>query len=124
MAYGPLSGGRAERAAGQKGVHNATVQRVAAAAGRTPAQILLRWATQRGVAVLPKSSRAAGIEENARASGFELTDAMMAQLDALETGEPSYWDPRCVDEGLSLDPFNVFLDKERLRAALGEGWGL
>ena len=118
MAYGPLSGGHAEQEAKQKGVHNATVRKVAAAAGRTPAQVVLRWATQRGVAVLPKSHRVAGVEENAAAHGFDLSDELMAQLDALETGEPLYWDPRCVDQ---LDHFNIFLDKQRLQAALGGG---
>ena len=116
MAYGPFSGGHTERSAGQKGVHNRVVQDVAASAARTPAQVVLRWATQRGVAVLPKSRRVAGIEENSRAKGFDLTDAQLARLDGLETGEPSYWDPQCVDQ---LDHFNIFLDKEKLRAALG-----
>ena len=60
----------------------------------------------------------AGVEENAAAHGFDLSDELMAQLDALETGEPLYWDPRCVDQ---LDHFNIFLDKQRLQAALGGG---
>ena len=115
MAYGPLSGGHAERKAGQKGVHNEVVREIALEAGRSAAQVVLRWATQRGVAVLPKSHRTAGIEENA-ALDFRLSDSQMRRLDSLETGNPVYWDPRCVDQ---LDHFNIFLDKDKLRKALG-----
>ena len=116
QAYGPLSGGAAERAAGLRGGDNPTVKAVAASAGRTPAQVLLRWATQRGVAVLPKSRRRAGVEENAQAEGFDLSDGQMAALDALDTGSPSYWHAACVE---SLDTFNVFLDRERLQQEMG-----
>ena len=105
MAYGPLSGGQAERRQGQKGVHNRVVLEVASSCGKTPSQVLLRWATQRGVAVLPKSHREAGIRENANARGFRLSDAAMARLESLETGQPTYWDPNCVD---SLDHFVRF----------------
>ena len=111
QAYGPLSGGAAERAAGLRGVDNATVRAVARNAGRTPAQVLLRWAMHKGVCVLPKSRRIEGIEENARAGGFELSEAAMRALDSLDTGKPSYWDSACVE---TLDHFNVFLDKERV----------
>ena len=97
QAYGPLSGGAAERAAGKRGVDNPVVRSIAASVGRTPAQVLLRWAIQKGVAVLPKSTRRAGVEENAAAVGFELGEAMMRTLDGLDTGKPSYWDPSCVD---------------------------
>jgi diketogulonate reductase-like aldo/keto reductase len=54
---------------------------------RTPAQILLRWAVQRAIPVIPKSSRRERIEENAQIFDFELSDADMQALDALdETG--------------------------------------
>ena len=46
----------------------------------------------------------------------ELSAELMARLDGLETGEPSYWSAEGVE---SLDGFNVFLDKERLRRELG-----
>jgi diketogulonate reductase-like aldo/keto reductase len=54
---------------------------------RTPAQVLLRWAVQRGVPVIPKSTKRERIEENAQIFGFTLSDADMQALDALdETG--------------------------------------
>jgi diketogulonate reductase-like aldo/keto reductase len=55
---------------------------------RTPAQVLLRWAVQRGIPVIPKSTRRERIEENARIFDLTLSEADMPALDALdETGE-------------------------------------
>lgn len=61
---------------------------VAAAAKRaskTPAAVLLRWALQKGFAVIPKSSSKARIDANGDL-GFALTGAEMAALDALDLG--------------------------------------
>jgi diketogulonate reductase-like aldo/keto reductase len=60
---------------------------------RSPAQVLLRWGIQRGFVVLPKSVRAERILENAALFDFELDEAAMARLDALEEGLVTGWDP-------------------------------
>lgn len=54
-------------------------------AGATPAQVLLRWALQRGAAVVPKTASEARMEENARCvtGGFHLSDDEIAAIDAL-----------------------------------------
>jgi diketogulonate reductase-like aldo/keto reductase len=68
-------------------LRDATVNRIAQRTARTPAQVLLRWCVQHGVPVIPKSTRRARIEENARIFDFSLSDDDMAELDALdETG--------------------------------------
>jgi diketogulonate reductase-like aldo/keto reductase len=70
---------------------------VAAVAGRvrrSPAQVLLRWGIQHGLIVLPKSTRAERIRENAALFDFELSAADMSELDALEEGLVTGWDPR------------------------------
>ena len=63
---------------------NPVVTEVARRAGRTPAQVLLRWCLQHGVPVIPKSTHRERIEENARIFDFALSDQDMAALDALD----------------------------------------
>ena len=119
QAYGPLAAGASGRRAGgsKRGVDDAAVRSIALRTHRTPAQVVLGWAVQRGISVLPKSSRASGIEENAHTAMLPPLDAeAMALLDALDEDEPVYWDPRCVDQ---LDQYNIYLDRERLQRELG-----
>jgi diketogulonate reductase-like aldo/keto reductase len=61
-----------------------TVKRVAQRAGRTPAQVLLRWCLQREVLVIPKSVHRERIRENAQIFDFTLSQADLAELDALD----------------------------------------
>jgi 2,5-diketo-D-gluconate reductase A len=74
-AYSPLGTGRY--------VSNDIVRRVAVHAGRTPAQVLLRWGLQRNVVVLAKSTHRERIEENARIFDFGLDDEDMATLETV-----------------------------------------
>ena len=79
-AYSPLGSGDA-------GVlSDPTVVALAAARGRTAAQVLVRWHVQRGGVVLPKSVTPARIASNLEVFDFELSDAEMASLNALECG--------------------------------------
>jgi diketogulonate reductase-like aldo/keto reductase len=66
-------------------LNDATVRRVAERAGRTPAQVLLRWCLQRDVLVIPKSVHRERIAENARIFDFELSSSDLADLDGLDT---------------------------------------
>ena len=78
-AYSPLGTGRH--------LSNETVNRIAQRAGRTPAQVLLRWCLQHDLPVITKSTHRERIEENAQIFEFTLSDKDMAELDALdETG--------------------------------------
>jgi diketogulonate reductase-like aldo/keto reductase len=52
--------------------------------GRTPAQIVLRWDIQRGVAVVPKSVHRERIVSNAQIFDFALTEEDMARIQALD----------------------------------------
>jgi diketogulonate reductase-like aldo/keto reductase len=45
---------------------------------------MLRWAIQHGAVVIPKSSQKERIHSNARLFDFELADADMKTLDALD----------------------------------------
>jgi 2,5-diketo-D-gluconate reductase A len=75
-AYSPLERGQ--------GIHDPTIAAVAERLGRTPAQVMLRWAIQRQAVVIPKSSRKERIRSNAELFDFELADSDMRNLDALD----------------------------------------
>ncbi|MFG2484370.1 aldo/keto reductase [Streptomyces virginiae] len=62
------------------------VAAIAAAYGRSAAQVVLRWHLQHGNIVIPKSVTPARIRENLDVFGFELSAADMAALDALGAG--------------------------------------
>lgn len=59
------------------------VQRIADNQAVTPAQLLLRWSLQRGVAPLPKANQAGHQEENLGVFDFEIDPDSMAKLDGL-----------------------------------------
>jgi diketogulonate reductase-like aldo/keto reductase len=65
-------------------LHDPVLVAIARAHGRTAAQIVLRWEIQRGIVTIPKSARRERIAENAALFDFTLTDAEMAQIDALD----------------------------------------
>ena len=75
-AYSPLGTGR--------NLSNETVNRVARRAGRTPAQVLLRWCLQHDIPVISKSTHRERIHQNAQIFDFALPDEDMAELDALD----------------------------------------
>ena len=56
--------------------------------GKTLAQILLRFLTQKGIAVIPRSSKTEHIRENFDLFDFTLTADEMAQLSALDQKDP------------------------------------
>lgn len=59
---------------------------IAAAHGRTPGQILLRWAVQRGTVTIPKTQTVEHLRENFAVFDFELSNDEMARIDALDRG--------------------------------------
>ncbi|ECI4594736.1 aldo/keto reductase [Salmonella enterica subsp. salamae] len=79
-AWAPLGGGR------HKPYENERLQRIADAHQKTIAQVVLRWNVQRGVTVIPKSTRQERIEENFAIWDFSLTDNEMAQINELDLG--------------------------------------
>ena len=84
-AYSPLTHGRR--------LDHPVVTDVARRVGRSVAQVLLRWGLQHGLVVLPKSTKPARIAENGALFDFTLDDRAMNELDALEEGLVTGWDP-------------------------------
>lgn len=62
--------------------------------GKSVGQIVLRWLTQRGVAVLAKTVRRERMEENLDIAGFDLDEGDMAAIATLETGTSSFFSHR------------------------------
>lgn len=79
-AWGPLGQGKYDL------LTLPEVTRPAAAHGKSPAQVVLRWHLQHGNIVFPKSSNRERIAENFAVTDFSLTDAEMAGIDSLERG--------------------------------------
>jgi len=59
---------------------------IADAHGKTAAQVMLRWHVQQGRSAIPKSVRPERIAENFDVFDFELSDAELMAIDALDTG--------------------------------------
>jgi diketogulonate reductase-like aldo/keto reductase len=60
---------------------------------KSPAQILIRWALQHGVAVIPKSANRERIFENANVFDFEISAEDMRLLDSFNEELRTCWDP-------------------------------
>ena len=58
--------------------------------GKTSAQIILRWHTQMGFAVIPGSKNVNHIKDNLNILDFTLTDEEMAEIAKLDKGERYY----------------------------------
>ena len=63
------------------------VQKLADKHQKTPAQIVLRWDLQHQVVTIPKSVHANRLAENTQIFDFELSEADMNTLDALDEGK-------------------------------------
>jgi 2,5-diketo-D-gluconate reductase A len=78
-AWAPIARGKVD--------DDAVIAEIAGRVGRTPAQVTLRWHIQRGDVVFPKSVTRSRIEENFAIFDFELEDADMTAISALDRGE-------------------------------------
>lgn len=59
----------------------------------TPAQLMVRWSLQHGYVPLPKSVTKSRIAENGDVNGFEIDEADMKTMDALDEYLCTDWDP-------------------------------
>lgn len=77
-AYSPLARARH--------MQNEVISAIAAAHGKSPAQIMLRWAIQHGTVPIPKSSNPARIKSNLEVFDFELSNSEMEKINNLSSG--------------------------------------
>ncbi|KAH8593955.1 D-xylose reductase xyrA [Bisporella sp. PMI_857] len=79
------------------------IQKVAKAHGRSAGQVLLRWATQRNIAVIPKSNNKARLQQNLEVNDFSLSTEELAEITSLDKGL------RFNDPGFYLEkPIRIF----------------
>jgi 2,5-diketo-D-gluconate reductase A len=71
---------------------NPVLAGIAAAHGKTIAQVVLRWLAQRNVVIIPKSVTPSRMKENFESQDFDLTDAEIALINALDTGASQFFD--------------------------------
>jgi diketogulonate reductase-like aldo/keto reductase len=85
-AYSPLT--RGEK------LKDPRLAKIGGSVKKSPAQVMLRWGVESGLVVLPKSANPGRIAENAGVFDFELDAEAMKELDAMEEGLATGWDPR------------------------------
>jgi 2,5-diketo-D-gluconate reductase A len=78
-AYSPIAQGEVLR--------DPAIDRIAREAGKTPAQVVLRWHVQRGDIIFPKSRTESRVRENFEIFDFALDEAAMATITGLDKGE-------------------------------------
>jgi 2,5-diketo-D-gluconate reductase A len=60
---------------------------IAAKHGKTPAQVVIRWHLDSGLIAIPKTVRPERLSENIGALGFQLDDADMRRIDAMDSSD-------------------------------------
>jgi 2,5-diketo-D-gluconate reductase A len=74
--------------------HNEVLTAIGARYGKSVGQVVLRWLVQRGIAALAKSVRKERMAENLAVFDFQLDEADMASITALDTNTSSFFSHR------------------------------
>ena len=86
MSWGPLAEGR------NNFFTNPVLEAIGKKYGKSVAQVALRWLTQRGVIIIPKSVHVERMEQNLNILDFTLSDEDMAEIARLDTGKSLFFD--------------------------------
>ena len=86
MSWGPFAEGK------NNYFHNETLKEIGAKYGKSVAQIALRFLTQEGIVVIPKSTHKNRMEENFNIFDFELSEDDLNKIRALDTGKSLFCD--------------------------------
>lgn len=86
MAWAPLAEGR------NNFFTNPVLEAIGKKYGKSVAQVALRWLTQRGVIIIPKSTHIERMEQNLDILDFTLSDEDMSAISELDTGKSLFFD--------------------------------
>ena len=86
MSWGPLAEGR------NNFFTNPVLEAIGKKYGKSVTQVALRWLTQRGVIIIPKSVHVERMEQNLNILDFTLNDEDMAEIARLDTGKSLFFD--------------------------------
>ena len=102
MSWGPLAEASSEL------LNNETLLTIGAAHGKTVAQVAMRYLLQRGIIIIPKSTRTERMEQNFQLFDFTLTESEMQEILKLDTGHsfvmPSHHDPEVTKMFMGFAP--------------------
>jgi diketogulonate reductase-like aldo/keto reductase len=87
-SWGPFAEGR------NNIFKNDVLVAIAGKCGKTVAQVILRWLTQRGIVAIPKSVRKERMTENLAVFDFNLGAEDMSAIAALDSGQSAFFDHR------------------------------
>lgn len=76
---------------------------------KSVAQVVLRWLTQRGVVVIPKSVKKERMQENFNIFDFQLSDEDMQAIAALDTNQSQFFDHRNPQVVKNLSEYSIDL---------------
>lgn len=100
-AWGPLAEGRHEI------FTHPVLTKIGAKYGKTAAQTALRWNTQRGVVIIPKSTHRERMEENLNIWDFTLSDEDMAAIASLDLGHSEIIDHSTAETAKWLNGWKI-----------------
>lgn len=101
QAWGPLAEGR------NNIFTHPVLTEIGAKYGKTAAQVALRWNTQRGVVIIPKSTHRERMEENLNIWDFALSDEDMNAISALDLGHSEIIDHSAAETAKWLNGWKI-----------------
>ena len=101
QAWSPIGGITSYRESSRRSFDEPVLLTIGGRYGKSAAQVMLRWHIQKGIQVIPKSTKPERIAENFDVFDFELTGDELAQIDALDTGTRGGPEP----EAITLETF-------------------
>lgn len=92
-AYASFGTTKANETASTDILGNESILAISESHGKTPSQIILRWTTQKGISVIPRSKSRNHLMENLEIFDFELSPEEMKSIDALNQNQYSRGNP-------------------------------